>query len=100
MFDSSEPNLYDVRTHAAGPAGRLQLQADMLRDSPSGDVFGWTHNVGMGLKPERLGAREFLILSTQGGIRASDGTPIALGYHTGIGKWACSRRRPPRNLHN
>ena len=26
---------------------------------------------------------QFLILSTQGGIRAADGTPIALGYHTG-----------------
>src|SRR4030095_14254594 len=27
--------------------------------------------------------REFLILSTSGGLRADDGTPIALGYHTG-----------------
>ena len=26
---------------------------------------------------------QFLLLSTQGGIRADDGTPIALGYHTG-----------------
>ena len=26
---------------------------------------------------------QFLILSTQGGVRAPDGTPIALGYHTG-----------------
>lgn len=83
MFDSSDPNLYDVRTHAPGPAGRLPLQADMLRDSPSGDVFGWMQDAGMGLKPERLGGKEFLILSTQGGIRAPDGTPIALGYHTG-----------------
>lgn len=83
MFDSSDLNLYNVRTHAAGPAGRLPLEADMLRDSPSGDVFGWTHNVGMGLKPDRLGEKEFLILSTQGGIRAPDGTPLALGYHTG-----------------
>ena len=30
-----------------------------------------------------LGGKEFLILSTHGGIRADDGTPIALGYHTG-----------------
>jgi len=30
-----------------------------------------------------LGGREFLMLSTHGGIRAADGTPIALGYHTG-----------------
>ena len=27
--------------------------------------------------------KQFLILSTQGGIRAPDGSPIALGYHTG-----------------
>jgi putative YjhG/YagF family dehydratase len=37
----------------------------------------------MGWSPDQLGRPEFLILSTQGGIRASDGTPVALGYHTG-----------------
>ena len=37
----------------------------------------------MGWTPSALGGREFLILSTHGGIRAPDGTPIALGYHTG-----------------
>src|SRR6185503_2708108 len=26
---------------------------------------------------------EFLILSTHGGVRAADGTPIPLGFHTG-----------------
>src|SRR5262249_23212748 len=33
--------------------------------------------------PAELQRKEFLILSTQGGIRAADGTPVALGYHTG-----------------
>jgi putative YjhG/YagF family dehydratase len=33
--------------------------------------------------PSALGGKEFLMLSTHGGIRAPDGTPIALGYHTG-----------------
>ena len=37
----------------------------------------------MGWEPGELGRKEFLILSTQGGIRAPDGRPIALGYHTG-----------------
>ena len=37
----------------------------------------------MGWTPAKLGAREFLILSTHGGVRAPDGTPVALGYHTG-----------------
>ena len=30
-----------------------------------------------------VGRNPFLILSTQGGLRAPDGKPIALGYHTG-----------------
>src|SRR5256714_8648365 len=37
----------------------------------------------MGWGPAELGRKEFLILSTQGGIRAPDGRPVALGYHTG-----------------
>jgi putative YjhG/YagF family dehydratase len=55
----------------------------MLRERPSGDLFGWTQNAGMGWNPAALGGNEFLMLSTHGGIRAADGTPIALGYHTG-----------------
>jgi len=37
----------------------------------------------MGWNPSALGGNEYLILSTHGGIRKEDGTPIALGYHTG-----------------
>ena len=55
----------------------------MLREAPSGDLFGMTQNAGMGWNPSELGRKQFLILSTQGGIRAEDGRPIALGYHTG-----------------
>jgi putative YjhG/YagF family dehydratase len=76
-------DLYDVKTHASGPAGRLPLQPDFLREAPSGDVFGWTQDAAMGWNPADLGKDEYLILSTQGGIRAADGTPVALGYHTG-----------------
>ena len=82
-LDVFDQTLYDVKTHAAGPAGRLPLQADWLRETPSGDVFGWTQDAAMGWSADQLGKNEFLILSTQGGIRAPDGTPIALGYHTG-----------------
>lgn len=80
---STDASLYDVETHASGPAGRLPLEADWLRNAPSGDVFGWTQDAGMGWNPAQLGRKEFLILSTQGGLRAPDGTPIALGYHAG-----------------
>ena len=79
----SDPAIYDVQTCAPGPSGSLPLTEELLRHAPSGDLFGWTHDVGMGWDPVELGSKEFLILSTQGGIRAPDGTPIALGYHTG-----------------
>ena len=78
-----DAGIYDVRTHASGPPGRLPLQPDFLREAPSGDVFGWTQDAAMGWNPADLGKKEFLILSTQGGMRAPDGSPIALGYHTG-----------------
>ena len=80
---SSDPSVYEIRTRAAGPGGKLPLTEEQLRESPSGDLFGWTQNVGMGWEPGRLGGREFLILSTAGGLRNPDGTPAALGYHTG-----------------
>ena len=73
----------DVRTHAAGPAGQLPLDEDMLRNWPSGDLFGLSQDAGMGWDPAHVGRDEYLILSTAGGVRADDGTPIALGYHTG-----------------
>ena len=82
-FDSGDRALLDVATRVPGPAGALPFTSEMLRERPSGDLFGWTQNAGMGWEPSAMTGREFLILSTHGGIRAPDGTPIALGYHTG-----------------
>jgi putative YjhG/YagF family dehydratase len=79
----TDPALFDVRTSAEGPAGSLPLTEELLLGAPSGDIFGLTQDAGMGWDPSELGRKEFLILSTQGGIRAPDGKPIALGYHTG-----------------
>ncbi|MFZ1016129.1 MAG: YjhG/YagF family D-xylonate dehydratase [Terracidiphilus sp.] len=73
----------DVTTHAAGPAGALPLSAEMLLTEPSGNLFGLSQNAGMGWEAARLLDPEFLILSTHGGLRAEDGKPIALGFHTG-----------------
>jgi len=78
-----DPSIYELRTRAPGPAGALPLTEDLLRTAPSGDLFGLTQNVGMGWEPARANDRQFLILSTSGGLRAPDGTPIALGFHTG-----------------
>ncbi|MCA9257913.1 MAG: YjhG/YagF family D-xylonate dehydratase [Planctomycetales bacterium] len=82
LFDD-DPALYEVLTHSEGPQGALPLSAAMLRDDPSGNLFGWTQDAAMGWNPQELGRDEYLILSTLGGVRAPDGTPIALGYHTG-----------------
>src|SRR5689334_18620077 len=79
----SDRAAFEVQTAGAGPSGRLPLTAEMLLDRPSGDVFGLTQNAGMGWDPRELGRPQFLMLGTNGGIRAADGTPIALGYHTG-----------------
>ena len=83
ILDSGDPSLFEVQTKAPGPQGSLPLTAELLLERPSGDLFGLSQDAGMGWDPQKLGGQEYLILSTQGGIRAPDGTPIALGYHTG-----------------
>jgi putative YjhG/YagF family dehydratase len=83
LLDSADPSLYDIRSKAPGPQGALPITPEMLLKRPSGDLFGWAQDAGMGWDPNALGGREILILSTHGGIRAADGTPVALGYHTG-----------------
>ena len=83
VLDSPAEDIYHVQTRAAGPAGSLPLTEDLLLNSPSGDIFGLTQNAGMGWDPAEVGRKQFLILSTQGGLRAANGKPIALGYHTG-----------------
>lgn len=83
IFAVDDPSLYKVQTNARGNGGALPLTKEMLMNSPSGNLFGLSQNVGMGWKPKDLLGPQVLILSTQGGIRDHDGTPIALGYHTG-----------------
>ena len=83
IVESADPAVLDVQTKADGPAGSLPLTDEMLRHWPSGDLFGLSQNAGMGWTPAEVDRDPFLILSTQGGLRAPDGTPIALGYHTG-----------------
>jgi putative YjhG/YagF family dehydratase len=77
------PDIYEIQTRAPGPAGTLPLTDELLRTSPSGDLFGLSQNVGMGWDAATAAGKQILILSTQGGLRAPNGKPIALGYHTG-----------------
>jgi len=76
-------DIFEIRTKAPGPTGTLPVTEDLLLNRPSGDLFGMTQDAGMGWNPAELGRKQFLILSTLGGVRAPDGTPVALGYHTG-----------------
>src|SRR6187397_459112 len=71
------------RIEGDGPEGRLPLNAEMLRNEPSGNIFGLTQNAGMGWRPDALGGAQYVIVSTMGGLRSEQGEPIALGYHTG-----------------
>ena len=79
----SSRELWTVQTAGTGPRGSLPLTGEMLLEWSSGDLFGLTQNAGMGWDPRELTRPQFLMLSTQGGVRAPDGHPIALGYHTG-----------------
>ncbi len=76
-------SIYDVISKAPGPQGALPLTDELLLSAPSGDLFGLSQNVGMGWEAALANGPQFLILSTQGGLRAPDGRPVALGYHTG-----------------
>lgn len=82
-LSNNQSDLFTIQAHAPGVEGRLPLTDDLLRNAPSGDLFGMSQNVGMGWKPGELNGKQYLILSTQGGIRNEDGSPTALGYHTG-----------------
>ena len=83
QLEPAESDGFQVQTKAAGPSGALPLTDEMLRTWSSGELFGMTQNAGMGWTPQDLLGDQYLILSTQGGVRNEDGSPTALGYHTG-----------------
>jgi len=93
MSHSTPPSLSEIlggeqpvrtsRIIASGRPGRLPLDENMLRDEPSGNLFGLTQNAGMGWDPSEVNRPAYLIFSALGGLRGEDGQPVALGYHTG-----------------
>ncbi|MFC1493940.1 YjhG/YagF family D-xylonate dehydratase [Thermodesulfobacteriota bacterium] len=78
-----ESTIPSMRLYGVSPRGKLPLSEEMLLNAPSGDLFGLTQNAGMGWNPDDTNLDEYLILSTPGGLRADNGQPVALGYHTG-----------------
>ena len=100
VLESNPAIFHETATHARGPEGALPITAEMLLTSPSGNLFGLSQNVGMGWDPSRVLDPEFLILSTHGGLRSENGTPIALGFHTGhweVGLLVAEAARELRN---
>ena len=53
----------------------------------------------MGWKASELGRDHYLVLSTQGGLRAPDGQPVALGFHTGHWEIALQAEAAAERLH-
>src|ERR1700739_2464131 len=102
VLESSPLLFHETRSHAPGPDGALPITPEMLLTQPAGNLFGLSQDAGMGWEPARLLDPEFLILSTHGGMRAQDGTPIALGFHTGhweVGLLVAEAARELRNRH-
>ena len=102
ILESEASVFRETKTHAPGPAGALPITPEMLLTQSSGNLFGLSQNAGMGWEPARMLDPEFLILSTHGGMRAQDGTPIALGFHTGhweVGLLVAEAAHELRNLH-
>ena len=99
MSNVASNNIFSIQTKATGPAGKLPLSAEEMRSKPSGDIFGMTQSAGMGWKASELGRDHYLILSTQGGLRAPDGQPVALGFHTGHWEIALQAEAAAERLH-
>ncbi|MDA0770689.1 MAG: YjhG/YagF family D-xylonate dehydratase [Chloroflexi bacterium] len=74
---------WEFATRSPGPEGRLPFTEEFLLNDASGYHFAMSQNAGMGWNPAELLRKQFAILSTAGGMRRPDGTPIALGLHIG-----------------
>ena len=74
-------SLFDMQTHASGPTGRLPLKTRFLDGRSRRTCLRLDSRRYDRMAPSDLGRDEYLILSTQGSLRASDGCPIVPGYH-------------------
>lgn len=99
VWGTAQP-LEDTRLRGEGPSGKLPITAEMLLNEPSGNLFGLTQNAGMGWDPADVGRPQYLIVSTQGGLREPDGRPAALGLHTGHWEIELLVRQAAQTLRN
>ncbi|HEY3837534.1 MAG TPA: hypothetical protein VGL72_13220, partial [Bryobacteraceae bacterium] len=57
ILDSGDSSIYDVRSKAPVRGGTLPITPEMLLQRPSGDLFGWALDVGMGWDARKLGGK-------------------------------------------
>ena len=82
--------LSQTRLSGRGPSGQLPLTPEALLRQPSGHLFGMTQSAGMGWNPAELDRPHFLLLSTQGGLRDPDGSPVAIAAQRSTATTCCS----------
>ena len=79
-----QPGIYELEDQSSRPGGRAAADRRPAAHRPERRHLRPDAKCrhGLGTRPGATIA-QFLILSTAGGMRAPDGKPIALGYHTG-----------------
>ena len=80
-----------ARLAGEGPSGSLPLTPEMLRERPSGDIFGLTQDVGMGWSAAALTGPQFVIVSTLGGLATGGGEMVIFPRRQDIGGRSASR---------
>ena len=56
IVGETDDEIYQIRTRAPGPSGKLPLTIEEVVEAPSGHIFGYSQNAGMGWKPRRTGS--------------------------------------------
>src|ERR1022692_2385372 len=77
ILDSGDGSIFDVPSKARGPQGSVPVTPEMLLHRPSGDLFGWTQNAGMGWDPALLGGKEFLMDAAAKELKSLGAVPFA-----------------------
>ena len=55
IVGETDDAIYQIRTRAPGPSGKLPLTIEQVVEAPSGHIFGYSQNAGMGWNPDELG---------------------------------------------
>lgn len=82
LYADNKTDIQATQLSKNGPTGALPLTDELLRKSPSGNLFGMTVNAGMGWDPTKLANGDVMLISTQGGIK-TDKRTVAVGLHNG-----------------